>query len=242
MKFEQKYSSSSGNLYTLQTSTGKTLLIECGVPYKRLLKALNYDLSNIEAVLLSHEHNDHSQAVIELIEAGQDVYASAGTLSALGIKENCPHYRRTRAIANNTLVKLPSFQVFAFNVHHDAKEPMGFIIREPATNEFMLFATDTSHIEQRFTYPFSIIALECSYSGEILGQRVDTQTINEELAKRLLTSHLEKGQTMRYISEFCDLSKCRELHLLHLSAENIDKEQTINEFEKRFFLRPITVN
>jgi len=241
VKFEQKYSSSSGNLYTLQTSTGKTLLIEAGVPYKKLLKALNYDLSSIEGCLLSHEHLDHSKAVIDVISAGIDIYTSAGTLSALGITEDCPHYRRAKAIANNTLIKLPSFQVFAFDTNHDAKQPLGFVIREISTGEFMLFATDTSYIEQRFAYPFSIIALECSYSKDILEQRVAAKTIDEELAKRLLTSHLEKGRTMQYISDFCDLSKCRQVHLLHLSAENIDKQQTINDFESKFFLKPITI-
>ncbi len=242
MIFQQHYSGSTANLYTLQTTTGKTLLIEAGVSYKRLLKALNYDLSSIEACLLSHEHLDHSKAIFELMEAGIDIYTSAGTLSSLGITENCPQYRRCKVIANNTLVKLPSFQVYAFNTNHDAKEPLGFVIRETATGEFMLFATDTSHIEYNLKkYPFSIIALECSYSGETLRQRVESKTIDESLATRLLTSHLEKGRTMQYISEFCDLSKCRQVHLLHLSKENIDAEKARKEFEDKFFIETVII-
>jgi len=234
MRFEQLFSGSSANLYTVSTMTGKSLLIECGVPYKKLLKALKYDLSNIEAVLCSHEHKDHSKAILELMEAGQDIYSSAGTFSALGIKEDCPQYRRAKIIKDKDLVRFPSFQVFAFKTNHDAQEPLGFAIREPATNEYMLFATDTSFLEQRFAYPFKIIALECSYNKEILQHRVDTNDINETLAKRLLTSHLEKTETMRYIEQFCDLSKCTEINLLHCSADNLDKEKTCQEFEQKF--------
>jgi phosphoribosyl 1,2-cyclic phosphodiesterase len=220
-------------------ANGKRLMIECGVAWKKIQKALNYDLGGIEACLLSHEHKDHSKAVIDVMSAGVDVYTSAGTLTSLGITEDCPQYRRAKIIANKTLIKLPSFQVFVFDVHHDAEEPLGFIIREIAINEFMLFATDTSHIEQRFAYPFSIIAIECSYDVEILNHGVETGDINETLAKRLLTSHLEKSQAMRYIGEFCNLTKCQEIHLLHLGKDNIDKEQTRIDFEKKFFIKTV---
>ena len=65
--------------------------------------------------------------------------------------------------------------------------------------------------------------------------------IEETLAKRLLTSHFEQANAMRYIEEFCDISKCRELHLLHLSQENIDKEQARKEFADKFLIKVETV-
>lgn len=232
MKFEQLYSSSRGNLYILSAASGKRLMIECGVSWSDMQKALNYNLSGIVGCLLTHSHADHSKAVKDVMRAGIDVYASAGTINALGIADN----RRARQIANKTLVRFngSGLQVIAFDVNHDAAEPLGFLIKD--NDEFMLFATDTSHIQQRWDFPFSIIALECSYDKDILQKRVDTLDINETLAKRLLTSHLEKQNTMRYIADFCNLSKCSELHLLHLSGDNIDKAQTKIDFEKRFFI------
>jgi hypothetical protein len=56
------------------------------------------------------------------------------------------------------------------------------------------------------------------------------------LAKRLLTSHMEKQNAMNYLQEFCDLSKCRQIHLLHCSGDNMDKEKVRIEFEKKFFI------
>ena len=147
--------------------------------------------------------------------------------------------RRLKITENNTLLRLKSFEVFCFSTNHDCKGSLGFIVREKETNEFLLFATDTSHITQQFKHPFSIIALECSYDKDILQERVDSGDINETLAKRLLSSHMEKNVTMRYLAEFCDLSKCREIHLLHMSRDNIDIEKTKRDFEKCFFVEVI---
>jgi len=231
MHFEQLYSSSSSNLHIVTANNGDRLMIECGTPWRKLQKALNYDLSGIEACLLSHSHADHSKAVKEVMRAGIDVYTSAGTKEACGIVEN----RRAKTIANKTLLRFKgSFGVLAFDTNHDAEQPLGFIIRDGS--EYLLFATDTSHIMQRFKVPFSIVSLECSYDKDILRERVETNDINESLAKRLLTSHQEKRVAMRYLKDFCDLTYCREIHLLHMSRDNIDIEKTRKEFEDEFFI------
>ena len=71
--------------------------------------------------------------------------------------------------------------------------------------------------------------------------RVDRQDINETLAKRLLLSHMEKENTKRYLREFCDLSCCRQIHLLHCSRDNIDAEAVRKEFEDEFFIETIII-
>lgn len=238
MKFTQYYSSSSGNLYMVEANNGKRLMIECGVTWSEIQKALNYDLSNIVACLVSHEHKDHSKAMKDVIEAGIDVYASYGTFNSMDMDK----YRRAKIIAYKTLVRLADFDILAIEVHHDAQGPLGYVVREKATGEYLLFATDTSHISQRFNLAFSIVAIECSYDKEVLQKRVDTQTINETLAKRLLTSHLEKQNTIKYLADYCDLSKCTEINLLHLSGDNIDKEQARKDVEDRFFITTRIVN
>ncbi|MCK5127221.1 MAG: hypothetical protein KAR42_13285, partial [candidate division Zixibacteria bacterium] len=101
---------------------------------------------------------------------------------------------------------------------------------------YMLFATDTAFIRQRFNTPFSIIAIECSYDKDVLQNRVESGDINETLAKRLLTSHMEKQVALKYLTDYCDLSKCREIHLLHLSRENIDKDKAKKDFERKLFI------
>nr|DAG92840.1 MAG TPA: metallohydrolase-like protein [Herelleviridae sp.] len=48
--------STKGNCYALQSSTGEIVLLDCGCNYKKILRGIDYWISNIDAVLLSHEH------------------------------------------------------------------------------------------------------------------------------------------------------------------------------------------
>jgi len=235
MTFDQLYSSSTGNLYVVTANNSERLLIECGVAWPKLIKALNYNLEGIKGCLLTHEHIDHSKAIHDVIKAGIDVFASKGTIDAIDIKGRHIRYIKNRDVGliGNTL------RFKAFNTNHDAAEPLGFIVHEIATGENLLFATDTSHITQRFKLKFDIIAICCSYNGEYLAKRVKEKTINETVAKRLLTAHMEHNETKRYLSEFCDLSRTRVLHLLHLSHDNINKKKIKADFEKTFFIQTV---
>lgn len=228
MKFQQHYSSSKGNLYTVTANNGKRLMVECGVRWKDIQQALRYDIKSVEACLLTHEHKDHSKSVLDVMQAGIDVYASNGTFAAVG--GDLMH--RAKIIGDETLVKFNGFQVFSFAVQHDAAEPLGFIVL--CDGERLLFATDTYNIQQRFDLPFNVIALECSYNVNVLQGYVDSGEMNEMLAKRLLKSHFEQSACRHYIKHCCDLSRCREIHLLHLSRGNIDKHNVLERFRGEF--------
>jgi phosphoribosyl 1,2-cyclic phosphodiesterase len=238
MKFKQHYSGSAGNLYEIIASNGKRLLIDAGVRWKKeVLPALKFKLNGIEACLFTHSHQDHCKAIRGVKKAGIDIYASGGTLEKLKIDTG----RKVTAVRNKDLIRLKSFEVLCFDTIHDAPEPLGFVIREKSTGEYLLFITDTKCVKQRFKYAFSIVALECSFNGEYLAEKVAAEKINESLAKRLLDSHLEERECLRYLQEFCDLAVCREVHLLHLSANNIHKERIKNEFESKLFVEVVTV-
>ncbi len=127
MRFEQLYSSSSGNLYVVTASNGKRLLIECGVTWADLKKALDYDLSDIVGCLVSHEHMDHSKAVADVIKAGIDVYASWGTIEALGVKDSRKAHVLTTFPAGPYAATSPEeidcFEVCQWPSDHDAEQP-----------------------------------------------------------------------------------------------------------------------
>jgi len=55
MRLEVLGSSSSGNCYLLESKTG-ILILECGVPLIKVKRTIEFDLTKIRGVLLSHEH------------------------------------------------------------------------------------------------------------------------------------------------------------------------------------------
>lgn len=256
MKFEQFYSGSEANAYVVTAQNGQRLLLECGVRWTLLQKKLGYNLRGIEGCFLTHNHADHSKALNNIVVAGIDTYASEGTINALDA-----HQWGLHTVKSNDLVNLNSFQVFCFDTLHDTPEPLGFIVLDKCSGEFLLFATDTKCIKQRFPYrvskkqfekmtnsdkvkhsiPFSIIAIEASYCGETLARKVKEKIIPESLAKRLLDSHMEIKETMRYIDEFCNRKNCHEIHLLHMSGRNSDHHKSKKAFYEKFGIETITI-
>jgi len=231
LKFQQIASGSSGNMYIVTATNGNRLIIECGIPKNEMLKGLRFNSKGIEGCFISHLHKDHSKSIKDVLRSGIDVFANKSTLESHKLLNT----RRAKVIDNKTLIKTKSFTVLCFDVNHDVPT-LGFMVNETATNEKLLFATDTSHISQRFKWAFDIIAMECNYDKDILNRAVENESIHESHAKRLLESHMEKSETMRYIKEFVNTSKLRELHLLHLSDGNIDAEKTQQRFKDKFFI------
>lgn len=90
MIFKQYASSSSGNMYTVE-SQNTTMLIEAGIPIADIKKHLNFNLHTVSACLISHEHGDHAKACKDLLVAGVDVYTSAGTAEALKVSGHRLH-------------------------------------------------------------------------------------------------------------------------------------------------------
>ena len=234
MKFEQKFSGSSGNLYTLESSTGQRLMIDPGVTWTKILKALNYDLKGIVGCVGSHLHQDHLKAAKDVMRAGINLYASVETLESIGESNH-----RAKVLKVGEWQTIGDFEVMSFDVNHDCPGAVGFIIK--SGDESMLFMTDSSHLDYTFETKFDIVVLECSYDREYLEKRVREGTINKAVATRLLTSHMEEKETLRTLQNFINLEKCHEIHLIHCSADNLNKERIRKEFEDELFIKVITI-
>src|SRR5690625_7938122 len=81
-------SGSSGNAYHISDEQTE-LLIECGINFRDIQIALDFQTRDIAGCLISHEHKDHTKGLKDVLKAGIDVYASAGTIES----ENITHHR-----------------------------------------------------------------------------------------------------------------------------------------------------
>ncbi len=243
MKFTQKYSGSSGNLYTIRSGKAR-LIIECGVRWSKLRKSLGSDLTGIEGCFVSHLHQDHCKSAKQVVINGIDLYASAETLEYLDEKVKplslkLTGHRKVRPVGVGSLINLKSFEVYCFETLHDCPGSLGFVVLEKSTGEYLLFATDTKCIPVRFKHLFSIIAVEASFDADTLARKVESGEVNEALARRLLDSHQEIHEALRYIKEYCKLLRCIEIHILHMSGRNSDKKKTKKLFEDKLMIDTI---
>lgn len=214
-------SSSQGNCYLIYSET-ECLVLECGIPFRKVKKALNFDISTMTAALVTHEHGDHSQAVRDFLKAGIPVYASPGTIEAIGPQ------RGFHPMQAKVVMRIGNFLVLPFRTKHDCAEPFGFLIHHPETGN-ILFATDTYYLSATFQN-LSHILIECNYSINILNQNVSEGLISESRRKRTIQSHMEL-KTCREALMANNLSKVNNVILIHLSSDNSNAKEFKNEIE-----------
>lgn len=209
-------SGSSGNAY--RVSDGVTsLLLDAGVPLSKLRPALGFRVSALDGCLVSHAHGDHSKAVEELLRAGVNVYTSAGTIEALTLAG-----RRVKRVKALEETEIGTFTVLPFDVAHDAPEPLGFLLTSRATGEKLLYVTDTYYVAYTFS-GLTHIMCECNYDEEQLMASVRAGHVPEALVPRLRRSHMRFDRFLDLLRAN-DLSKVRQIYLLHLSSNNSDAE------------------
>lgn len=205
MIFTSLASSSKGNCYIV--SDGETsILLECGISFRRIKNGLGFDLSAIRACLVSHEHKDHAKSVMDLIKSGVEVFASEGTAGAL----DCPLITPVEA---GEQFRVGSLEIMPFETFHDAADPLGFLIYSRADGERLAFATDTVNLAYRFP-GVTLLALEANYDKDILAR---CERMPEKVRRRVTNTHMEIGTLCGYLQTL-DLSQCRGIYLLHLSS------------------------
>lgn len=216
MKFEALASSSSGNAYIVSDRDTR-ILLECGIPHKKLQKLSGFSLSEFKACLVTHEHKDHAKSVQELINRGMDVYMSYGTAQALETD-------LAKLIEDMEQFNIGSLDIVPFTTFHDAKEPLGFLIKSRVDGDVLAFATDTVNL--RYQFPgLNILAIEANYDKEILAR---CEKLPDKVRHRIENSHMEIDTLCDYLSSL-DLSVCREIHLLHLSDATSHEENFLNK-------------
>ena len=219
MKFKSYASSSLGNAYAIDDGVTR-VLIECGLTYKKLQKAVEFEISQFAACLLTHCHADHSKCVEDLIRRGMPIYMSYGTAQALETDA-------VNLIESMEQFNVGSFDIVPFSTFHDAAEPLGFLIKSRIDGDVLAFATDTVNL--RYKFPgLNILAIEANYDKAILDL---CNKLPEKVRHRITNTHMEIDTLCDYLRTL-DLSKCREIHLLHLSDATSHEDKFIYKVKR----------
>lgn len=125
MTINPLYSSSSGNLFLL-TDNDTNILIDVGVSYKKIceaLKGLDKQISNLSAILITHEHTDHIKGLDTFCKYNPDIPVYATNLTANYLKENFDNIHNINNIYYEETFKINDINITAFETSHDALMP-----------------------------------------------------------------------------------------------------------------------
>lgn len=204
-------SGSSGNCYLLEASDG-VLIIEAGISFAEVKKALRFKIRRVLGCLISHEHKDHSKYMQEVIGAGINTLALREVFESQGIRDGV--FRKEIKPSHGYIVG--GFKIFTLSVAHDVP-CLGFVIEHREMGR-LLFITDTMMVE--YIVPnLNHIMLECNYSDEILRYNIENGITPSGMRERLLHSHMELQTATDYLLRN-DLSQVNEIILIHLSGRN----------------------
>ena len=216
-------SDSNGNCYVLQTDK-EALIIEAGVRFSEVKKALKWQLSKVVGAVITHEHNDHAQYIRDFVSNGITVLALPSVFRAKGI--DSLSFRKELEPMHGYIVG--GFRVFAMPVCHDVP-CVGFIIEHEDMGR-MLFVTDTMMLEYRVP-GLNHILLEANYAEDILDAKIEAGSVPLSMKPRLIHSHMEI-ETTKGILRANDLSGVNEIVLIHLSNGNSDERRFVREVQE----------
>ena len=199
-------SGSSGNAYILECRN-ETLLLELGVGWSEIKKALNFDLSRVIGCLCSHGHGDHSKSIKDAIKAGIEVYST---------KEVQSLYPRVKVPQMGLKTQIGGFLIQPLLVPHSV-ECYAFIIQHEEFGK-LLFFTDCSAFKYKVKGCNHILA-ECNYSEEIL---IDKMCDNS-MGRSLYQHHHELENCVKTLKANFS-SDTQNILLIHLSDSNSNEQ------------------
>ena len=238
-KFKILGSSSSGNAALLRTDNSN-ILIDAGLSGKKLkflLSEEGLDIEELDAVFLTHEHNDHSAGIRGLSRyMNLPIFANRDTIDA--IQPKLPRRPNWKRFGTGEPFQFQEFKVHPFSVPHDAYDPVGFYFEWGKDDLFdppssLAWVTDLGFVptlvRERIRQA-SILVIEANHCTEML-ERDQKRPWSLKQRIRGRHGHLS-NQTTFDLLESMENVCWREVFLMHLSQDCNDVNLVRERFSK----------
>lgn len=219
--FYSLYSGSSGNSLFVETSNTK-ILIDAGESTKKITEALSHlhvDVSDINAIFVTHEHTDHTKGLATLSKKYQiPVFANQETWNAMPSQADKIPEEMKFCYTPNQEMKFEDLSILPFSIPHDAANPCGFNIHNGKRK--LSIATDLGHMDNRILDTLkdsSFLLLESNYDPEILKLSKYPYLLKERIKGP--NGHLSNSTAGKTISALIN-KNLKSVMLGHLSKEN----------------------
>lgn len=197
---------SSGNSYALMNDN-EILLLDLGVSEKVIKKAIDFRISDVVGVVVSHGHLDHSKAVNDFENMGISIFKPYDETKACPLK-----------------IRYGSFSIQAFKVPHDGIPCYGFYIT--VAGHRILYATDFEYLPVSFkNVRLTDMIVECNHNKELV-DRSEAKYAHQIWGHCSLETLIEKVIKENMTSDL------RTVILCHMSDSSCDVDKSIEEVRK----------
>ena len=192
------------------------IMIDCGLPLTVLesrFAAVGRCLDDLDAVLITHEHGDHSRGIGPLLRKRAipvwTTHGTAETVEEIGDFERVRHDRE---------LSIGSIAVMPFAVPHDAREPCQFVFR--AAGKRLGVLSDTGHatpVIRQALAGCDALALEFNHDSGMLEAGSYPPSVKARVGSRF--GHLSNGQAAELLGGLVH-GGLQWVMALHLSERN----------------------
>lgn len=218
-RFRVLGSGSTGNA-TLVEAGRTRVLIDAGLGPRILAERLQdagVDPASLDAVLLSHEHNDHAKGAVAFAKKwGPRIACSAGTARALGLAaEAIPGWD---PVGPGAALAVGEVVIEAVALPHDAAQPLAFVVRH--AGRAFGHATDFGHWTRPLVDAFracDALLVESNYDPGMLKAGPYPWSLKERILSP--RGHVSNADVGRFLADGLG-ERCRSVVLAHLSQQN----------------------
>lgn len=221
-------SGSKGNASLVENiATGEGILIDCGICKRDVLSRsaeAGFDLGKLKAVLITHEHSDHTKGLKVLYRelAKRDLqvplFANQATYAISKPIQEAAELTNVLALNAEVQLSLAGMQVFPFATMHDAASSFGFRIWKD--NDALGFMTDTGVVTgaaHEALKDCRILALEANHDPAMLKNGPYPRALQERVASDF--GHLSNGQASDELRTLLHPG-LEEVIAMHISENN----------------------
>lgn len=219
MRYHLIASGSKGNAFLLENGSTK-VLIDCGTTQRNIknnLERLDISIHDLDAILITHDHSDHIQA-INLFK-NHTVYAP----KTLSIK--------TDLVMPYESFEVGNFKIIPIQTSHDTEISVGYVIEDE--DHKLVYITDTGYVRNEdlnYLKKADLIVLESNHDPELLMKTNRPYHIKQRILSD--TGHLSNDSCGTILSQIVS-DKTQEILLAHLSDEantEILAEETVRRY------------
>lgn len=234
MKICTLYSGSKGNAAYLRLA-GTELLVDAGKSARclcRSLEEIGASIESIRAILLTHEHTDHT-AALDVLLRHRPMPVHIPRASADKMAKTAPMHVTNCLIPHPPVFseEIEGISVSSFPTPHDSAASVGyrFFFEENGTAHTVGYATDTGHLSRELREGLrgcEAAVIESNHDVEMLM----TGPYPYDLKRRILSryGHLSNADCASLATDLVK-SGARRLLLAHLSEQNNEPELAYGE-------------
>lgn len=219
MRFASLGSGSRGNSLVIEAGATR-LLLDCGFGLNETelrLARLGLAPGDVDAVLVTHEHDDHIGGVARFARKQElPVYLTYGTLTALdGARATIAD---VTVIDGHTRFAVGDIEVQPYPVPHDAREPAQFVFGDGGVRLGVL--TDTGEATPYIVEMLSgleALVIECNHDLDMLANGGYPASLKRRISGRL--GHLDNSAAAGLLASL-DCTRLRHMIAAHLSQQN----------------------